>query len=296
MDKNTEENLKKAAKELAEKTGKVADMAKDTIASQMENENVKNATQAAANAAKEGQKKMMEHGKNFAEDLRQLKDGKDTEKNWKTSFKALLLICVVSFIALFVQEYIGFDMIFECCAIISLALLIYRAVKKKPKKNASIAFVVFLALSGVFGLMTGSGKVPDNVLDYMGTKDRAVYKTYDKSDFHDDGFGNLDNEANNHSGLPHITLYNRKVGSVALESGMNASFNAGGLSIGDNVNQVESCMAKLNADINVSTEYNAEYASGMAIYDFQYKGRNIQAIIIINSGIVERISITYSDI
>ena len=35
MDKNTEAHLKKAAKELAEKTGKAADIAKDTIASQI---------------------------------------------------------------------------------------------------------------------------------------------------------------------------------------------------------------------------------------------------------------------
>lgn len=41
MDKNTEDNLKKAVKELAEKTGKAADIAKDKIASQMGNENTK---------------------------------------------------------------------------------------------------------------------------------------------------------------------------------------------------------------------------------------------------------------
>lgn len=286
MDKNTEENLKKAAKELAEKTGKVADMAKDTIASQMENENVKNATQAAANAAKEGQKKMMEHGKNFAEDLRQLKDGKDTEKNWKTSFKALLLICVVSFIAIFIQEIIGFDMVFECCAIISLALLIYRAVKKKPKKNAGIAFVVFLALSGVFGLMAGSGKVPDNVLDYMGTKDRAVYKAYDKSDFYDGGSGALTNETNNHSGLPHIILYNGKVRGITLDSGMNTSLNVGGLHIGDSYNQAETCMAKQKAD--KVPGYPLEY-------NLQYKGNDLKITIYLDNpntnGIVTRITV-----
>lgn len=41
MDKNTEDTLKKAAKELAEKTGKAANMAKDKIADQMESENAK---------------------------------------------------------------------------------------------------------------------------------------------------------------------------------------------------------------------------------------------------------------
>lgn len=41
MDKNTEDNLKKAAKELAEKTGKAADIAKNKIADQMGTENAK---------------------------------------------------------------------------------------------------------------------------------------------------------------------------------------------------------------------------------------------------------------
>ena len=36
MDKNTEDNLKKIAKELSEKTGKAADMARDKITSQGE--------------------------------------------------------------------------------------------------------------------------------------------------------------------------------------------------------------------------------------------------------------------
>ncbi len=41
MDKNTEDNLKKIAKELSEKTGKAADMARDKITSQGENEKAK---------------------------------------------------------------------------------------------------------------------------------------------------------------------------------------------------------------------------------------------------------------
>lgn len=297
MDKNTEDTLKKAAKELAEKTGKAADIAKDKIASQMESENVKNATQAAAKAAKESKEKFTKHGKSFAQDVRELKGGAKTEKNYKTAFKMVLLVCTVALIALFIHEMIGFDMVFEICALIALAVLIYMAVKKKPKKNAAVALIVFTVLSGIFGAMTGSGHVPDNVLDYMGTKDRAVYKTYDKSDFYDDGFGmgTLENENNNHSGLPHISIANGKVDSITLDSGMNTAFNVGGLRIGDNENQVGACMEKLNADINPSTEYSAEYASGAAVYDFQYKGRGMQATIAINAGMVIRISIYYSD-
>ncbi len=291
MDKNTEDTLKKAAKELAEKTGKAANMAKDKIADQMESENVKNATQAAAKAAKESKEKITKHSKSFAQDVRELKGGAKTEKNYKTAFKMVLLICVVAFIALFIHEMIGFDMVFEICALIALAILIYKAVKKKPKKNAAVALIAFTVLSGIFGAMTGSGRVPDNVLDYIGTKEQAVYKTYDKSDFYDDGFGMLDNESNNHSGLPHISIANGKVESVTLDSGMNTAFNVEGLRIGDNVNQLETCMEKLNADINASTQYNTEYASGVAVYDFQYKGKSMQAMIKINTGIVERIAV-----
>ncbi|NDO70324.1 hypothetical protein FMM80_17420 [Schaedlerella arabinosiphila] len=293
MDKNTEAHLKKAAKELAEKTGKAADIAKDTIASQMENENVKNATQTAAKAAKESKEKFTKHGKRFAQDVLELKDGARTEKNYKTAFKMILLMCAVALTSLFIHEMIGFDMVFEICALIALAVLIYKAVKKKPKKNAAVALIAFTVLSGIFGAMTGSGRVPDNVLDYIGTKDRAAYKTYDKSDFCDDGFGvgTLVNEKNNHSGLPHISIANGKVDSITLVSGMNTSFNVGGLHIGDNVNQVETCMEKLNADISASTQYNTEYASGLAEYDFQYRGKNMHAMIGINTGIVDRIHV-----
>lgn len=286
MDKKTEDNLKKIAKELSEKTEKAADMARDKITSQMENENVKNATQAAAKAAKESKEKITKHSKSFAQDVRELKDGAKTEKNYKTAFKMVLLMCAVALTALFIHEMIGFDMVFECCAFISLILLIYKAVKKKPKKNAGIAFVVFLALSGVFGLMTGSGRVPDNVLDYMGTKDRAVYKAYDKSDFYDNGYGTLANETNNHSGLPHIILYNGKVRGITLDSGMHASLNVGGLHIGDSYNQAETCMAKQKAD----------RVPGFPMkYNLRYKGNDLNIIIYLDNldtnGIVTRIAI-----
>ena len=261
MDKNTEAHLKKAAKELAEKTGKAADIAKDTIASQMENENVKNATQTAAKAAKESKEKFTKHGKRFAQDVLELKDGARTEKNYKTAFKMILLMCAVALTALFIHEMIGFDMVFEICALIALAVLIYKAVKKKPKKNAAVALIAFTVLSGIFGAMTGSGRVPDNVLDYIGTKDRAVYKTYDKNDFYDSGYGTLANAKNNHSGLPHIDLYNGKVRGITLGSGMHASLNVGGLHIGDSYNQAEACMAKQKADRvpGFPMEYNLRY-------------------------------------
>ena len=286
MDKNTEAHLKKAAKELAEKTGKAADIAKDTIASQMENENVKNATQTAAKAAKESKEKFTKHGKRFAQDVLELKDGARTEKNYKTAFKMILLMCAVALTALFIHEMIGFDMVFEICALIALAVLIYKAVKKKPKKNAAVALIAFTVLSGIFGAMTGSGRVPDNVLDYIGTKDRAVYKTYDKSDFIDIGGMGKWNDEKNHSGLPHLSLIGGEVSNLTLESGMNASFHAGGLHIGDSVNQMMACMEKLNAEILGNSAYDSANGVGAFYYNFQYKGGKMHIVISVESNMV----------
>lgn len=169
--------------------------------------------------------------------------------------------------------------------------------KKHLKRNLVIAFAVFFLLAGIAGALDGSGSVDDNVLDYIGTKESAVYQTYDKNDFYAEEFGGwTENERTNKSGLPHIQLYGGKVVTVILESGMNSDFNVSGLHIGDNVNQVEVCMKKLKASaINEQLwEYNNEQLQGLygsLTYSFQYDGKDMNITIKITGSTVERISV-----
>lgn len=255
----------------------------------------------AARIARENVQTIAEKGSKLAEDIitdkkRAKKDNTETKKERKgLNKKSILIWIAVLLTAVVIAGTIGFDIVFAFLALVSLTALIYKGVKKKPKKSAAIAFVVFLLLSGIAGSLSGSSGVPDNILDYIGTKESVVYQTYDKNDFYVEPiFGDwIENQERNRSGLPHILISNGIVRSVVLESGMNASFNVKGLHIGDNVSQVEASMKKLKA----VKEGDDVFLNGnrMLMYSSQYKGKNMTIMINVVGNIVDRINININD-
>lgn len=248
----------------------------------------------AARIARENVQTIAEKGSKLAEDIitdkkKTKKDNTETEKERKGLDKKSILIWIaVLLTAVVIAGTIGFDIVFAFLALVSLAALIYKGVKKKPKKSAAIAFVVFLLLSGIAGSLSGSSGVPDNVLDYIGTKESVVYQTYDKNDFYVEG-KTIKNDGTNRSGLPHIRIKDGKVSSVGLESGMNASFNVKGLHVGDNVSQVEATIKRLKA----VKEGDDLFPNGNRIlqYSFQYKGNDMTITMVIIGDIVGNIAI-----
>lgn len=176
------------------------------------------------------------------------------------------------------------------CTAISLGRLIYKAVKKEPWKRAAAIFVVFLLLLGAADTFGNAGSVGgDNVLDYIGAKESAVYKVYGKDGFYDDGICTV-NERNNTSGLPHIMIDDGEVVGCVLVAGMNADLHVSGLHIGDNMDRIEPCMKKLHADKtedNLSQENGAWH--GLVAYTCRYHRKDVTITILVSNSVVSKI-------
>lgn len=70
--------------------------------------------------------------------------------------KNIIIGSVIVVMVLAVLVAIGLDKIFGALMFISFGVLVYKCIKKKPKKGAVIAFVAFLMLFAVFSEDTGS--------------------------------------------------------------------------------------------------------------------------------------------
>lgn len=238
-----------------------------------------------AKMAKENAKKMAEQGS-------RLRHGKQPKQSAKRMITAIvMLLAVLAAVGLLIK--IGQQMIagvLAFCAVFFLCRLIYKAVKKEPWKRAAVFFAVFLLLAGAADALGGSGRVGgDAVLDYIGAKESAVYKVYGKDGFYSDGICMI-NDRNNTSGLPHIAMDGGKVIGCRLTAGMDESLHVGGVHIGDDVEQIESCMKKLHAEEkehNLSEKDGRLY--GTVVYTCRHHGKDVTIMIIVNDSAVGEI-------
>lgn len=258
MDNNQKEQMKKTVRDLASHTEKAASMAKDKISQQMEQENVKKAAEAAAKGARkasEGLTAFMEEGK------------KGTDK------KRTIILAVTAVIGSCILGALGFTEILALPFVISLGILIYRAVKKKPKKNAAIATAVFFVLVAAAGIFEDEG-VPDNVLDYLGTKENVVYQTYDKDDFVGDSYKVYKGDT---SVLPTIAIERGEVTSIDLlatetSEKFHTTHHMNGLHIGDSISHMTECVQKMDG---VERGRKGNHIT----YECQYKGKEVLLLI-----------------
>lgn len=246
------------------------------------------------NIAKQGEKLVGD----ITEDAKRVKKAKtDNPKEKKgPNKKGIILLIILILIAIGIVDTIGLGTIFEFFAMIALGSLIYKAVKKQPKKKAAIVFVILCVLSGLTGMNSTNG-IDDNVLDYLGTKESIVYQTYDKDGFEAE-LNFLTNENTNKSGLPHISLDGnnpRKVYAITLASGMAASFHANGLQIGDNVSQIKKWVKKSNAAVDKGFTTFIDDNKGILTYHLRYKGKDIQIILSLTDGVITRIDASLSE-
>lgn len=201
---------------------------------------------------------------------------------------AFAVLAAVGTLVKFGQQIITGVLIF--CAAISLGRLIYKAVKKEPWKKPAMLFMVFLLLTGAADTFGNAGSVGgDNVLDYIGAKESAVYKVYGKDGFYSDGICMV-NERSNTSGLPHISIDDGKVVGCKLVRGMDAALHVSGLHIGDTKDQIEPCMKKLHAD---QTEDNLSQANGgwhgVLTYTCRYHRKDVTITIVVSNSVVSEI-------
>lgn len=164
------------------------------------------------------------------------------------------------------------------------------------KKRIVIVAVCVLLFAGAVGGSSSGSVGGDNVLDYIGADEKAVYKIYDKNDFYSYYDTMLMNDGNNKSGLPHISigLHDRKVSACTLESGMNASLHVGGLHIGDDVGKIESCVKKLKAgDNSLLGEQQAPDGNWYGGYSYacKYNGKNVNITISSQNGMITEIHV-----
>ena len=238
----------------------------------------------AAKIAKENVQNIAKQGEKIMGDITA---GADVSKKGKVINKRnIIILAIVLLVAAAIVKTVGLASVFGFLALVSFAYLVYKIVKKEPKKKAVIALAVCLVLSGAAGM--SSGGLSDDVLDYLGTKESVVYRTYDKDSFKPIEYINRDfltNEDSLTNGLPYIELDEsnpRRVCSITLRSGMNASLNVKGLHVGDNVDQMVKCMG---------TNTTKDEFMGIASYryEFQYHGKNVTVQVFIKQNVINSI-------
>ena len=227
--------------------------------------------------------------KNMAKQGRKLNQKQGAKNIVAITAIAFAILAVVGALLKIGQQIITTVLVF--CAFLSLGRLIYKAVKKEPWKRAAAIFVVSLLLLGAADALGGAGSVGgNNVLDYIGAKESAVYKVYGKDGFYSDGICTV-NERNNTSGLPHIFIDDGEVVGCKLVAGMDAALHVSGLHIGDNKEQIEPCMKQLHAD---KTEDNLSQANGSwhgtVTYTCRYHKKNVTITIVVSNSVVNQIS------
>lgn len=163
-------------------------------------------------------------------------------------------------------------------------------------------FVVILdILLGAISAITGIGEskgIPENILDYLGTKDSEVYKTYDKSEFftmeHEEGLYYL----YPNSELPGVSLMDGQVVGVHIYPGTDSSYHVNGLRCGDSAEQIEKCMNKLKASQMSDREFPD--LPGMPAfrsiqYQCQYKKQDVKIGISVRNGFIDQINVNPMD-
>lgn len=183
--------------------------------------------------------------------------GKKVDKK-KIAIGVAALIVVIAIISA-----IGLSKIFTALFVVSLGVLIYKCVKKKPKRNAIIAVVVFLVLAGVAEMFSGGSG--DDLLACLGTSQDEFYQNYDTSDF-----------------IPTIT--NGKITRVNLTSDTNSSNSVAGVHIGDKFSSVEKTMKKKGAKY-----ISANSSDSSSSYQLEYNGYNVTILIFSKDNVVNSI-------
>lgn len=150
--------------------------------------------------------------------------------------------------------------------------------KKRTRKQKVILAVLAVVL--VCGIFAGGGKgVPDNILDYLGTKENVVYQTYDKDDFeHQSDSGSITNVHKYEGNLPYLVIGSSgEVEMIEIVDRVSKeSFHVNGLHVGDDLKQVEKWMKKSNVD------WELDSSGTMGIY--RYKGKEVLVTIICEGG------------
>jgi hypothetical protein len=205
--------------------------------------------------------------------------GKKVDKK-KIAIGVAALIVVIAIISA-----IGLSKIFTALFVVSLGVLIYKCVKKKPKRNAIIAVVVFLVLAGVAEMFSGGSG--DDLLAYLGTSQEKVFKEYEQANFYTQN-GLLTNENKAETGKAYITLSNGKVVDIVIQSGMYSSYNVAGVHIGDDYSTIAKAMKKKKAVYD--TSYSIQ--GSLETYRFTYDGYDVQVIFKMSGSMVDRISVT----
>lgn len=243
-----------------EKLEKAAAQAKDKIAEQLDREQMKKTAQAVAGKSKE----TFEKARNMAENI----DTEEINKNVKEistktkeelnkhSKKEIAVGVIIVLVVLAVLSKLGWANVFTWLFLISLAYLIYDVVKKKPKKKAVIATIVFFVLTAVFASGGVGGK--NELMDIYTMTPEKIKKQYGEPEsVRDLPDGTVEYNYDGWSYAIHTSGYY----SLALDGGDNM---LAGVSIGDSPQEVNNAMSKNNAveDIYTSKDNVTVYLVG----------------------------------
>lgn len=209
------------------------------------------------------------------------------EQKKVTDKKKVVILAIIAVIVSCILGDLGFAEILASAFVISLGILIYRAVKKKPKKNAAIATAVFFVLVAVTGIFEEEG-VPDNVLDYLGTEEKVVYQTYDKDDF--DVYSSIKIYKGDTSVLPTIAIERGEVTTIDLlasetSENFHKTHHMNGLHIGDSISHMTECVRKMDG---VELGRKGNYI----MYKCQYKGKEVILTIAISGNSISGLEAT----
>lgn len=238
-----DEKNKQITEELSEKAEKAVAQAKDKIAGQLDSEQMKKAAQSVADKSKE----TFEKARNMAENIdaeeinKNVKEigAKTKEELNKRSKKEIAAGVIVAVVVLAVLTKLGWSNIFGWLFWISLAYLIYSIVKKKPKKKAVIAMIIFFVLTGVFADGGVGGK--SDLFDVCNMTAQEIEKQYGAPEVSRNlPDGTLEYDYDGWSCAIKFSGSN----SVLLSQGDNTLM---GIAIGDSLQKVDEIMSKKNA-------------------------------------------------
>jgi len=194
---------------------------------------------------------------------------KQEEPEKKQGSKKTIAIAIAVVVLVFI--ILGAQTVFALLTLVAAAILIYKAVKKKPLKNAAIVCVVCLLLTGICGQFSSSDYV-----EILSMTKEEVDRKYGEPTKHSSGLGQVYPE-----GFYVVYVSGDNGGDAGMISLYNASGELLGLKLGESSSEIEKKME------NYGYKYSGIKQNNGEIIHYYEKGESYARVFVSGSIISE---------
>lgn len=170
-------------------------------------------------------------------------------------------IIIVLIVAVLVFVILGAQTVFAFLTLVTIVLLIYKAVKKKPLKVTAIVCVVFLLLTGICGQFSSS-----DYIEILSMSKEEVDRKYGEPTVHSNGLGYVYSEG--------FVVFYSDDGNARIISLYTSSKELLGLKLGESSSEIEKEMKNYGYKYSDIHNYN-----GTIIYYYK-KGESLARIFV----------------